>query len=135
MQIANDAMDNRPAPTTTTAARTSATPSSEATEAPLRAKRQAASSAISAHSSRTSSHAASATGHCANTPYKLNPQLPNGSPLVPADGAAGDPPSLGVAVLMADKATNGGTRNHSTYGEAAQSQLNFTLYHVPQVRI
>jgi len=143
MEIANDAMDQRPAPknttqatTTTTAAPTETTTDGGDGNAQRRRKRQAATSSLPATtgSHTTTSSSSKATETCATTPAQKNPQLPPGSPLVPAAGAAGDPPSLGIPVLLANKATNGGTRNHSTYGDAAASQLNFLLYHVPRVR-
>lgn len=49
------------------------------------------------------------------------------------DGAAADPASLGVAVLLADKSTQGGVVNGVSYGRAAELQTNYLLYGVPRV--
>lgn len=67
-----------------------------------------------------------------NIPAVNNTGLPKGSPLL-VDDAAGDPASLGVAVLMAQAASNNAVVNGSTYGDAATAQLNFLLYDVPRV--
>jgi rhamnogalacturonyl hydrolase YesR len=61
-----------------------------------------------------------------------NTQLPVGWPLL-KDDAAGDPASLGVAVLLANATTGDATYNGETYGAAAEAQLNFLLYDVPRV--
>ncbi|KLT38936.1 Six-hairpin glycosidase [Cutaneotrichosporon oleaginosum] len=53
------------------------------------------------------------------------------SPLL-EDGAAGDPPSVGVAVLVADKAMGGAQVNGVSFMQAAQSQLDYLLYGVPR---
>jgi hypothetical protein len=49
------------------------------------------------------------------------------------DGAAADPASLGVAVLMANASTQGGVVNGVSYGQAAEMQTNYLLYGVPRV--
>ncbi|CAK9787402.1 unnamed protein product [Cutaneotrichosporon oleaginosum] len=66
-----------------------------------------------------------------NVPLAANPQLPRGQPLL-EDGAAGDPPSVGVAVLVADKAMGGAQVNGVSFMQAAQSQLDYLLYGVPR---
>ncbi|WVW86366.1 hypothetical protein I302_108410 [Kwoniella bestiolae CBS 10118] len=48
------------------------------------------------------------------------------------DGAAGDPPSLGIAVLLANATTNNEQVKGIGYGDAATSQLNHLLYNVPR---
>lgn len=65
-------------------------------------------------------------------PFLNNTQLPLGAPLLP-DGAAGDPASLGIAVMLANMSTNNAVVNNSAYGDAATSELNYQLYHVPRV--
>lgn len=49
------------------------------------------------------------------------------------DGAAADPASLGVAVLLANASTGNATVNGLAYGLAAQQELNYLLYDVPRV--
>jgi hypothetical protein len=57
----------------------------------------------------------------------------NGGRSLLDDAAAGDPPSLGVAVLMANASTNNGQVNGEGYGDAATQQLRYLLYDVPRV--
>lgn len=57
----------------------------------------------------------------------------NGGATLLEDGAAGDPPSLGVAVLLANASTNNQQVNGIGYGDAAREQLNYLLYDVPRV--
>ncbi|WOO81514.1 Unsaturated rhamnogalacturonyl hydrolase YesR [Vanrija pseudolonga] len=64
-------------------------------------------------------------------PFLNNTQLPLGAPLLP-DGAAGDPASLGIAVMLANMSTNNAVVNNSAYGDSATSELNYQLYHVPR---
>ncbi|KAL1410843.1 hypothetical protein Q8F55_001786 [Vanrija albida] len=66
-----------------------------------------------------------------SVPFLNNTQLPLGSPLLP-DGAAGDPASLGIAVMLANMSTNNAVVNNSAYGDAATSELDYQLYHVPR---
>ncbi|ORY31626.1 hypothetical protein BCR39DRAFT_525995 [Naematelia encephala] len=54
-----------------------------------------------------------------------------GSPLL-SDGAAGDPASLGVAILLANWSTNNALWNNVGYGDAATMELNYLLYDVPR---
>ncbi|KAJ7273725.1 Six-hairpin glycosidase-like protein [Mycena haematopus] len=61
---------------------------------------------------------------------KLNSSSPP-TPLVTGDGAAGDPPSIGVAVLLANW-TGQGSGDGLDYGQAATSQLQYTLNVVPR---
>ncbi|KAK4686019.1 hypothetical protein P7C73_g4107, partial [Tremellales sp. Uapishka_1] len=50
-----------------------------------------------------------------------------------SDGAAGDPASLGIAVLIANASESASTQvNGVTYGQAALSELNYLLYVVPK---
>ena len=64
--------------------------------------------------------------------YEVTAQ--GGKPLL-EDAAAGDPPSLGVAVLMANASTNNGEVDGERYGDAAQEQLRYLLYDVPRVSV
>ncbi|WWC72204.1 uncharacterized protein I206_106164 [Kwoniella pini CBS 10737] len=48
------------------------------------------------------------------------------------DGAAADPASLGIAVLLADQTTNNQQVNGVGYGDAADAELNYLLYDVPR---
>ncbi|WWC91904.1 uncharacterized protein L201_006853 [Kwoniella dendrophila CBS 6074] len=48
------------------------------------------------------------------------------------DGAAGDPASLGIAVLLANASTNDQQVNGVGYGDAATAELNYLLYDVPR---
>ena len=57
----------------------------------------------------------------------------NGGKTLLEDAAAGDPPSLGVAVLMANASTNNGEVDGERYGDAAEQQLRYILYDVPRV--
>ena len=49
------------------------------------------------------------------------------------DGAAGDPASLGIAVLLANITTNNEKVKDTGYGDAAKAELNYLLYDVPRV--
>ncbi|KAF8212225.1 Six-hairpin glycosidase-like protein [Mycena galopus ATCC 62051] len=53
------------------------------------------------------------------------------TPLVSGDGAAGDPVSIGVAVLLANW-TGQGSADSVNYGQAATSQLEYTMNVVPR---
>lgn len=75
------------------------------------------------------------TSNTLNVPLVTAPALPSGQPLL-EDGAAGDPPSLGIAVLIADKATGGGRLVKNVgFTSAAQSQVDYLLYGVPRVSL
>lgn len=50
------------------------------------------------------------------------------------DGAAGDPASLGIAVMMAGM-TDAPDVDGVGYSDAAREQLEYTLYDVPRVRV
>ena len=56
----------------------------------------------------------------------------NGSMLL-SDGAAGDPASLGVAVLIANYTSGNAQVKGVGYGDAATSELNYLLYDAPRV--
>ncbi|KAI0321459.1 Six-hairpin glycosidase [Amylostereum chailletii] len=56
-------------------------------------------------------------------------RLPNMTTLIDGDGAAGDPASLGVAVILANWTL---TDDAAKYGEAAKEQLDHLLYTVPR---
>lgn len=58
--------------------------------------------------------------------YVLSIKEPGTLPLM-TDGAAGDPASMGVAVLLANQ-----TLHNATYAEAAGQQLDFLLNYVPR---
>ncbi|BEJ15350.1 hypothetical protein CspHIS471_0411170 [Cutaneotrichosporon sp. HIS471] len=64
-------------------------------------------------------------------PLAANSMLPHGQPLL-QDGAAGDPASLGVTVLIADKASSGTLIKGVSFMQAAQSQVDYLLYGVPR---
>lgn len=64
-------------------------------------------------------------------PAKNNTQLPDGTPIVD-DAAAGDPAALGMAVVLAGKATGDAVVNNTKYSDAAQRQIDYLLYHVPR---
>ena len=49
------------------------------------------------------------------------------------DGAAGDPASLGIAVLIANASTGNAQVNGVGYGDAATAELHYLLYDVPKV--
>ncbi|GFZ50987.1 hypothetical protein JCM24511_08745 [Saitozyma sp. JCM 24511] len=49
------------------------------------------------------------------------------------DDAAGDPASLGIAVLLANLTTGDAQVNGVGYGDAATQELNYLLYDVPRV--
>jgi hypothetical protein len=49
------------------------------------------------------------------------------------DDAAGDPASLGIAVLLANLTTGDAQVNGVGYGEAATQELSYLLYDVPRV--
>lgn len=51
-----------------------------------------------------------------------------------ADGAAGDPASLGVAVLLAGASDTSTQINGVSFNTAATSELTYLLYDVPKVR-
>jgi hypothetical protein len=55
-----------------------------------------------------------------------------GSTLLP-DGAAADPASLGVAILLANASTNNAEVNGIGYGDAATDEINYLLDNVPRV--
>ncbi|WVQ94887.1 hypothetical protein IAU59_001972 [Kwoniella sp. CBS 9459] len=55
----------------------------------------------------------------------------NGSTLL-EDGAAGDPASLGIAVLLANATTDNAQVNEVGYGDAATAELNYLLHSVPK---
>lgn len=57
-----------------------------------------------------------------------------GSPLL-NDGAAGDPASLGVSVLLANASMGNTPVKGVGYGDAATGQLNYLLYDVPRVSV
>lgn len=59
----------------------------------------------------------------------------NGGKTLLEDEAAGDPPSLGVAVLLANASTNNGEVDGARYGDAAEEQLRYLLYDVPRVSV
>lgn len=82
--------------------------------------------------SGTGSPAASSSSQALNVPILANAALPRGQPLLD-DGAAGDPPSVGVTVLVADKASGETQVNGVTFMQAAQSQVDYLLYGVPRV--
>ena len=50
-----------------------------------------------------------------------------------SDGAAGDPASLGVAVLMTNQSTDNAQVKGIGYGTAATEELQYLLYDVPRV--
>jgi len=50
-----------------------------------------------------------------------------------AAAAAGDPASLGVAVLLANASTGNGEVNGVGYGDAARDELEYLLNDVPKV--
>ncbi|WVQ66675.1 uncharacterized protein L199_004863 [Kwoniella botswanensis] len=66
-----------------------------------------------------------------NTTTSSSNSTLSGSSLL-EDGAAGDPPSLGIAVLLANVSTDNEVVNGIGYGDAATSQLNHLLYNVPR---
>ncbi|WWC95187.1 hypothetical protein V866_002042 [Kwoniella sp. B9012] len=66
-----------------------------------------------------------------NTTASSSNSTLSGSSLL-EDGAAGDPPSLGIAVLLANASTDNEVVNGIGYGDAATSQLNHLLYNVPR---
>lgn len=115
VEIAQITLQNRPVANTTN-------PTSSSSAVPR--KRQQATS--------SSAPAASSSAPALNIPAQSNPGLPAGSPLL-QDGAAGDPPSLGIAVTLAGKATNNAAVKSVSYDDAAQSQVDYLLYHVPRV--
>ncbi|RSH86461.1 uncharacterized protein EHS24_004717 [Apiotrichum porosum] len=82
-------------------------------------------------SATTTANATATSTPWVNVPAMNNTQLPVGWPLL-KDDAAGDPASLGVAVLLANATTGDATYNGETYGAAAEAQLNFLLYDVPR---
>ncbi|WVR09593.1 hypothetical protein IAU60_006664 [Kwoniella sp. DSM 27419] len=55
----------------------------------------------------------------------------NGSTLL-EDGAAGDPASLGITILLANASTNNQQINGVGYGDAATAELNYLLHTVPR---
>ncbi|ORX39444.1 Six-hairpin glycosidase-like protein [Kockovaella imperatae] len=54
-----------------------------------------------------------------------------GATLLP-DGAAGDPASLGISVLLANVSTHNEQVNGIGYGDAAREELDYLLYDVPR---
>lgn len=52
-------------------------------------------------------------------------------PLI-ADGAVGDPASLGIAVTLANFTLPSGTKNRSSYALAAQEQIHFLMDVAPR---
>ncbi|GMK56851.1 hypothetical protein CspeluHIS016_0306910 [Cutaneotrichosporon spelunceum] len=127
MRLAEDLMANRPTNFTNPALpyNTSATPTDTAgNNSEFRRRQTPTSAPVPAGS-------ASAPPTVLNVPLITNPQLPRGQPLL-EDGAAGDPPSMGVTVLVAEKANPGAQIKGVSYMQAAQSQVNYLLYGVPQ---
>ncbi|KAA1102843.1 hypothetical protein PGTUg99_036587 [Puccinia graminis f. sp. tritici] len=57
---------------------------------------------------------------------------PNTLPLVEGDGSAGDPASLGIAVLVASAATSNDSDRSQKYMKLAKDQLDWSLNHVPR---
>ncbi|KAI9614059.1 hypothetical protein KEM48_003624 [Puccinia striiformis f. sp. tritici PST-130] len=57
---------------------------------------------------------------------------PNILPLVEGDGSAGDPASLGIAVLVASAATANDSARSENYRKLAQGQLDWSMNHVPR---
>ena len=56
-----------------------------------------------------------------------------GSPLL-TDASAGDPASLGIAILLANASTGNAQVDGVGYGDAAAAELDYLLYDVPRVR-
>ncbi|KAK8853391.1 hypothetical protein IAR55_004095 [Kwoniella newhampshirensis] len=48
------------------------------------------------------------------------------------DGAAGDPASLGITIMIASTATGNAQVNGVSYGDAVNTELNYILYDVPR---
>ncbi|KAH9465599.1 hypothetical protein Pst134EA_013480 [Puccinia striiformis f. sp. tritici] len=57
---------------------------------------------------------------------------PNILPLVEGDGSAGDPASLGIAVLVASAATANDSARSENYRKLAEGQLDWSMNHVPR---
>lgn len=51
------------------------------------------------------------------------------------DGAAADPASLGIAVMLANHSTGNAEVNGLRYGDAVEQELNYLLYDVPRVSL
>lgn len=104
-------------------------------------KRQEPSGTESASAAQSSSPSTAHNGtnpahpkwpHYETVPAKNNTQLPDGTPIV-EDAAAGDPPSLGMAVWLTSKALGEQTKlNNVSYHDAVQRQVDYLLYQVPR---
>lgn len=57
----------------------------------------------------------------------------NGGRTLLEDGAAADPASLGVAVMLANASTGNAVVNGLSYGDAVEQELDYLLYDVPRV--
>ena len=68
-----------------------------------------------------------------NRPTNTNSSAPGGGVGLLEDGAAADPASLGVAVLLANASTQGAVVNGISYGQAARAQTEYLLRGVPRV--
>jgi hypothetical protein len=69
-----------------------------------------------------------------NRPTTNTTAIAGGTSLLP-DGAAADPASLGIAVMLAGASTGNAQVNGLGYGDAATSEINYLLYNVPRVSI
>lgn len=68
-----------------------------------------------------------------NRPPTNSSGIMGGSSLL-EDDAAGDPASLGIAVMLANVSTSNAQVNGIGYAQAATDELNYLLYNVPRVR-
>lgn len=116
LELAQITLQNRPVPNNTVTP--SAVQRRQDTPAPTSSTPSTASSAAAVNANL-------------NIPAQSIPSLPQGAPLL-ADLAAGDPPSLGIAIILASKAAGSEQIKNINYNDAAQSQVNFNLYHVPR---
>lgn len=134
VQLASDTLANRPRNFSNPAL-----PAPSASDAPgegegegvegFRRRQEATPTSVPAPAGTSQATSSSAA---LRVPLAANSQLPRGQPLL-EDGAAGDPPSVGVTVLVADKASGDAQVNGVSFMQAAQSQLDYLLYGVPRV--
>ncbi|WRT70037.1 uncharacterized protein IL334_007031 [Kwoniella shivajii] len=67
-----------------------------------------------------------------NRPASNNSASARGGGTLLTDGAAGDPASLGIAILLANASTNNQQVKGVGYGDAATAELDYLLYDVPR---
>nr|WVH01936.1 glycosyl hydrolase family protein [Naematelia aurantialba] len=67
-----------------------------------------------------------------NRPASNTSASAHGGSSLLSDGAASDPASLGVAILLANWSTDNALWNNVGYGDAATAELNYLLYDVPR---